>query len=53
MDLPTILVAGIIGAAMLAVLIVSIVNKKKGKHSCSCGSVCSDCPMSGSCHSNK
>ena len=28
-------------------------DKRKGKSSCSCGSSCAGCPMSGKCHSPK
>lgn len=45
----------IIVCAVLIVIVALIVanmirNKKKGKSSCGCG--CSNCPMSGSCHSS-
>ena len=47
--------------AVLAVLILvvgfvvfkMISDKKKGKSSCSCGSSCRNCPMSGKCHPDK
>ncbi len=50
MDWPTVIVAVIVGALLLAVLTRIIVNKKRGKGGCSCGSSCSGCPMSGDCH---
>ncbi len=40
--LPTILITAAIAVIFLAVVVTSIRNKKKGKHSCSCGS-CSGC----------
>lgn len=46
--LPTIIIAAIIAAAFAAVLIRGIINKKKGKSSCSCG--CGGCAMKESCH---
>lgn len=47
---PTILVATVIGVIFLAILIKGIVDKKKGKHTCSCGGSCGACPMGASCH---
>ncbi len=49
MDWPTIIVASILAVIFLAIVITGIRNKKKGKHSCSCGS-CGGCAMNGSCH---
>lgn len=40
---PTVIVASVIGALFLAVLIKGIIDKKKGKHSCSCGGNCGAC----------
>ena len=49
MNLPTIIVAAVV-AAVFAIVITGIRNKKKGKHSCSCGGSCGACGMNGSCH---
>lgn len=46
--LPTILVATIVAAIFLAIVITGIRNRKKGKHSCSCG--CGGCGMKDMCH---
>ena len=50
MNWPTIIVAALVAAAVIAIVIHGIRNRKKGKHSCSCGGSCSGCAMSGSCH---
>ena len=41
-------VLGVIAALFCAVVIAGIINKKKGKPSCSCG--CSGCAMKDACH---
>lgn len=53
MNLPTILIAAIVAIIFLAIVIAEIRNKKKGKHSCSCGGSCESCGMNCSCHQNK
>lgn len=53
MNWPTIIVAALVVAAVLAIVICGIRNKKKGKHSCSCGGSCGGCAMSDTCHSKK
>ncbi len=50
MNWPTFIVTLLIAAAVLAIVIRGIRNKKKGKSSCSCGCSCGGCPMSGQCH---
>ena len=50
MDWPTIIVASIIGALLVLIAVRGIINKKKGKRSCSCGGSCSACGMN--CHGN-
>ncbi len=52
MDWPTIIVAAIIAVLFALVVFFHFRNKKKGKHSCSCGG-CSGCAMSDVCHGNK
>lgn len=47
----TIIIGSILAAIVLAVIINMRAEKKQGKSSC--GSGCSDCPMSGKCHSEK
>lgn len=49
--LPTIIVAALVAAALVAIAVNGIRNKKKGKTSCSCG--CGGCAMKDSCHSNR
>lgn len=48
--LPTIIVASIIGVIFVSIIVTSIINKKKGKSTCSCGS-CSGCALN--CHQYK
>lgn len=40
---PTVIVASIIGVLFAAVVIKGIIDKKNGKHSCSCGGNCGAC----------
>ena len=49
----TAIIASVIGALFLAVVVVMIINKKKGKHSCSCGGSCGACPVGCSCNMKK
>lgn len=45
-------VVGLLLAAALAAIIVNLVkNRRSGKSSCGCG--CADCPMSAGCHQKK
>ena len=48
MNLPTIIVSIIITAIFVLIVIKGIINRKKGKSSCSCG--CGGCAMSEICH---
>ncbi len=48
----SIVIIAVIVLALGAVVAFRIINKKKGKSSCSCGGSCGGCPMSGSCHAN-
>lgn len=50
-NLATIIISLIIVAVVAAIIISTVKNRKKGKSSCGCD--CSNCPMSGSCHSEK
>lgn len=50
-NLATIIISLIIVAVVAAIIISMVRNRKKGKSSCGYG--CSNCPMSGSCHSQK
>ncbi|MCI6616264.1 FeoB-associated Cys-rich membrane protein [Ruminococcus sp.] len=50
-NLATIIISLIIVAVVAAIIISTVRNRKKGKSYCGCG--CSNCPMSGSCHSQK
>lgn len=51
MNWQTWLVLGIIASIFVAVVVVGIINKKKGKSSCSCG--CNGCVMKDACHKAK
>ncbi len=48
MNLPTIIVLGIIVAVFIAIVIYQIKNRKEGK--CPCGGSCSGCALNGTCH---
>ena len=50
-NLATIIICAVLMAVVAAIIVSMVRNKKKGKSACGCG--CSDCPMSGSCHSKK
>ncbi len=51
MNLPTIIVLGVVAAVFIAVVINEIRKKRQGKSSCSCG--CSGCAFKNRCHTNK
>lgn len=51
MNWQTWLVLGIIAVIFASIVVVSVINKKKGKSSCSCG--CSGCAMKDACHKAK
>ena len=51
MNIPSIIIAAVIGVIFVAIIVREIRNKKKGKSTCSCG--CGGCAMSGMCHSEK
>ena len=51
LNLPTIIITALIAVIFLAIVITEIRNRKKGKHSCSCGGSCGSCGMDCSCHS--
>ena len=53
MNWPSVIILGLIIAAVVAVIVGEILKKKKGKSSCSCGGACGACPMGGTCHQNK
>ena len=46
---PTVVIASVIGVLFAVVVIKGIIDKKKGKHSCSCGGNCGAC---GCCSTN-
>lgn len=48
---PTILICAALLAVVTSIVVSLVKKKKKGGLSCGCG--CSDCPMSGSCHTKK
>lgn len=45
MDWPTIIIASIVAIVFVAIIARGIVNKKKGKSSCSCGGNCGACGL--------
>lgn len=49
-NIATIIICAVLVAVVAAIIVGMIKNRKKGKSICGCG--CSDCPMSGSCHSD-
>ena len=50
-NIATIIISALLIVIVTAVIIGIVRDKKKGKYSCGCG--CADCPMSGSCHTEK
>jgi len=52
-NLPTIIIATIIAVVFVAIIVKQIINKKKGKSSCSCGGSCGSCGASSFCHPQK
>ena len=48
MNLPTLIIAAIIGALVLAVIASEIKKRKAGKGTCSCG--CGGCALKDKCH---
>ena len=50
-NMGTIVIGAILAAAVAAVIVHMVRNKKKGRSSCGCG--CSGCAMNGSCHPKK
>ncbi len=49
----TVAISLLIGGALAAVIVKMIIDKKKGKHSCSCGGNCGACPVGCSCDTAK
>ena len=50
MNPPTVIALIIVALIVIGLIALMIVNKKKGKTSCSCG--CSNCAFKDSCHTN-
>ena len=50
-NIATIIICAVLIAAVAAIIVGMVKNRKKGKSSCGCG--CADCPMGGTCHFNK
>ncbi|MDD6642832.1 MAG: FeoB-associated Cys-rich membrane protein [Firmicutes bacterium] len=50
-NIATILICAALIAIVAAIICGMVRSRKKGKSSCGCG--CTDCPMSGACHSEK
>ncbi len=50
-NIATIVICIVLIAAVTAIIVGMVRDKKKGKSSCGCG--CADCPMSNSCHHKK
>ena len=53
MNLPTIIIASVIAVIFVAIVVTQIINKKKGKSSCSCGGSRGSCGASSFCHPQK
>ena len=51
--LPTIIVSSVVALVFVAIVVRGISNRKKGKHSCSCGGSCGACGISELCKGNK
>lgn len=51
--LPTIIISTVVALVFLAIVVKGIINRKKGRHSCSCGGSCGSCGMSEFCSANK
>ena len=45
---PTVIIAALVVATFVAIVTCGVINKKKGKSSCSCGGSCGSCGMN--CH---
>lgn len=43
MNIPTLIVAVIVGAVLVAIGAAAVKNKKSGRSSCSCGGDCGSC----------
>ncbi len=50
-NIGTLLICAALLAVVAAIVVGLVRDRKKGKSSCGCG--CADCPMSGSCHTEK
>ena len=48
-NLPTILAGLLVAAVFAAIVAKGIYNRRRGKHSCSCGGSCGSCACSGLC----
>lgn len=48
MDAPTIIALIVVSLVVIGLIAIMIINKKKGKTSCSCG--CQSCAFKDSCH---
>ena len=51
MDAPTIIALIVVSLVVIGLVAIMIINKKKGKTSCSCG--CQSCAFKDSCHTDK
>ena len=49
----TAVIASVIAALFALGVEIMIINKKKGKHSCSCGGNCGACPAGCACNIKK
>ena len=47
----TLVIGGLLLAAVAAIVVKIVRDRKKGKSTCGCG--CSSCPMGGACQSKK
>ena len=53
MNLATGIVLAVIAVILVAIIVNSIINRKKGKHSCSCGGSCEACGLNCSAKINQ
>lgn len=53
MNTPTIIMTVIVAVIVGLIIYREIKNRKKGKHSCSCGGSCQSCGMGNICQENK
>jgi hypothetical protein len=53
MNLPTILVFSLVAVILILIIVKGIIDRKKGKTSCSCGGCCKNCSLNCSVNETK